>query len=233
MILYFIVYEKLLTTSILFIELSLDIMSDSPSVGFLICLEGIDGSGKTTHSKLLVERLCSLSYDAEYTTEPTKWSEQGKKLRESFFAPTRLSVEEEFKLFLEDRKLHLKEEVIPLLNQGKIIVTDRYYFSSVAYQGSRGLNWKYILNENMKIAIEPKLVILLDLSVDEAVERISNERTHGTNTFEKHENLQRVRNIYLKLVNEFPDLFFLINVSREKEDVHRDILKIILERIKK
>ncbi|MBA7523235.1 Thymidylate kinase [subsurface metagenome] len=231
--LYFVFCEKLLTTSILFIELTLDTMSDSTSAGFLICLEGIDGSGKTTHSKLLVECLCSLSYDAEYTTEPTKWSEQGKKLRESFFAPTRLSAEEEFKLFLEDRKLHLKEEVIPLLNQGKIIVTDRYYFSSVAYQGSRGLSWKYILNENMKIAIEPKIVILLDLSVDEAVERISNERTHGTNTFEKHESLQRVRNIYLKLVNEFPDLFFLINVSREKEDVHRDILNIILERIKK
>ncbi|MCK5141716.1 MAG: dTMP kinase, partial [Candidatus Heimdallarchaeota archaeon] len=170
-------------------------MSDSSNLGLFVCFEGIDGSGKTTHSRLIVERLCALGYDAVYTTEPTRWSEPGKKLRESFFAPTRLPVEEEFKLFLKDRLFHVKSEVIPLLNDGKIVVSDRYYFSSVAYQGARGLDWQYILEENEKIAIEPHLVIFLDLPVDVALDRIASERKEGINTFEKEESLRKVKDI--------------------------------------
>ena len=75
-------------------------MSETPSSGVFICFEGIDGSGKTTLSRFLVGYLQSLGFDAVYTTEPTRYSLPGRKLRESFFAPERLHVEEEFRLLL-------------------------------------------------------------------------------------------------------------------------------------
>ncbi|MHA1551839.1 MAG: dTMP kinase [Candidatus Heimdallarchaeaceae archaeon] len=202
-------------------------MSDASNLGLFVCFEGIDGSGKTTHSRLIVERLCVLGYDAVYTTEPTKWSEPGKKLRESFFAPTRLPVEDEFKLFLKDRLFHVKSEVIPLLNDGKIVVTDRYYFSSVAYQGARGLDWQYILEENEKIAIEPDLVIFLDLPVDVALDRIASERREGVNTFEKEESLRKVKNIYLLLADRFPKLITKLDATKEIFEIQKEILKLI------
>ncbi|MCK5303858.1 MAG: dTMP kinase [Candidatus Heimdallarchaeota archaeon] len=202
-------------------------MSDASNLGLFVCFEGIDGSGKTTHSRLIVERLCVLGYDAVYTTEPTKWSEPGKKLRESFFAPTRLPVEDEFKLFLKDRLFHVKSEVIPLLNDGKIVVTDRYYFSSVAYQGARGLDWQYILEENEKIAIEPHLVIFLDLPVDVALDRIASERREGVNTFEKEESLRKVKDIYLLLADRFPKLITKLDATKEISEIQKEILKLI------
>ncbi len=200
-------------------------MSDSFYPGTFICIEGIDGSGKTTHARALVKRLCSLGYDAVYTTEPTRYSIPGRKLRESFFAPERLPVEEEFRLFLEDRIIHLKDEVIPQLEDNKIIITDRYYFSSVAYQGSRGLDWKYILEENLKVALVPDLVIILDIPVKVAIERIASDRTEGVNTFEKEESLQKVREIYMLLADEYPNLIHLRNTNKTIEEVNDELLE--------
>lgn len=212
---------------------SLRDMSESSYSGFFVCIEGIDGSGKTTHARLLVDNLRSLGYDAVYTTEPTKYTIPGRKLRESFFAPERLPVEEEFRLFLEDRIIHLKDEVIPQLKQGKVVITDRYYFSSVAYQGSRGLDWKYILEENLKVTIKPNVVILLDIPVDNAIERIASERTEGVNTFEKKESLQKVKEIYLQLAEEDPYLINVVKGSKPIPTVQNEIKELFLSRYSK
>ena len=203
-------------------------MPDSPQTGVFICFEGIDGSGKTSYSRFVVEYLKSNGHDAVYTTEPTRYSIPGRKLRESFFAPERLSVEEEFRLFLEDRIIHLKDEVIPQMNDGKIVVTDRYYFSSVAYQGARGLDWRYILEENEKVSIVPDVVLLLDLPVDVAISRIANDRVEGVNTFEKKENLQRVNEIYSTLTEMFPNLFRVVDVNKPLSDVKDIINDLVL-----
>lgn len=202
-------------------------MSDSSYPGTFICIEGIDGSGKTTHARTLVKRLCSSGYDAIYTTEPTRYSLPGRKLRESFFAPERLPVEEEFRLFLEDRIIHLKDEVIPQLEDNKIIITDRYYFSSVAYQGSRGLDWKYILEENLKVALVPDIVVVLDIPVKVAIERIASDRTEGVNIFEKEESLQKVREIYMLLANEFPDLIHLKDTNKPIDEVNDELFEYL------
>ncbi len=207
-------------------------MSDSPQAGVFICFEGIDGSGKTSLSRFVVDFLKSVGHNAVYTTEPTRYSVPGRRLRESFFAPERLPVEEEFRLFLEDRIIHLKDEVIPQLEDGKIVVTDRYYFSSVAYQGSRGLDWRYILEENEKVSLVPDLVLLLDLPVDVAITRIANDRVEGVNTFEKKENLQRVNEIYFALVEKFPDLFQVVDVDKSLSDVKDIINNLVLDFIK-
>ncbi len=203
-------------------------MSESPSSGVFICFEGIDGSGKTSHSRSAVDFLKSVSFDAVYTTEPTRYSIPGRKLRESFFALERFPVEEEFRLFLEDRIIHLKDEVIPQLKNKKIVVTDRYYFSSVAYQGSRGLDWKYILSENEKVSIVPDIVLLLDLPVDVAIKRIASDRTEGVNTFEKKESLQKVKEIYYALAKKFPNLFHIIDVDKPIIEVSKIINEYLL-----
>ncbi|UJG39590.1 MAG: dTMP kinase [Candidatus Heimdallarchaeum aukensis] len=193
--------------------------------GLFLVIEGIDGVGKTTQAKKLVEFLKSKKIKAEYTTEPTHWSIYGKKLRESFFAPERLSVEEEFRLFLEDRKEHIAKEVLPLIEQETIVVCDRYYFSSAAYQGSRGLDWKYILEENMKVVPPPDITFLIDIPVEKAIDRISNGRAGKINTFEKRENLIKVRKIYHKIAQEFSDLIVVIDGTDSIEAVHELIIK--------
>ncbi|MHA1708191.1 MAG: dTMP kinase, partial [Candidatus Heimdallarchaeaceae archaeon] len=220
-----------LTTIVLFTLCFFVVMSNTPYPGFFICLEGIDGSGKTTHARLLVKNLQEQGYVAVYTTEPTRWSIPGRKLRESFFAPERLPVEEEFKLFLQDRILHIKEEVRPQLEEGKVVITDRYYFSSVAYQGSRGLDWRYILEENERVAIIPDLVILIDIPVNVALERISVDRSEGINTFEKKENLAKVRDIYLNLAEIYPELIKMVKSVKEKENTQKEILEIVKKEI--
>ncbi|MHA1686987.1 MAG: dTMP kinase [Candidatus Heimdallarchaeaceae archaeon] len=200
--------------------------------GLFIVFEGIDGVGKTTHAKTLVDFLQSLNFQAVYTTEPTHWTEYGKKIRASFSYEQRLPVEEEFQLFLEDRKLHVSKEVLPELEKGSIVVSDRYYFSSVAYQGSRGLDWKYILQANQEAVIPPDIVILLDIPVEEAIERIQNGRASGANSFEKKESLEKVRKIFNELAQQFPDLIVVIDSTRPFEEVHKKITDYVLEVIR-
>lgn len=202
------------------------------SSGLFIVFEGIDGVGKTTHAKRLVEFLKSKGIEAVYTTEPTHWTEFGKKIRESFSYKQRLPVEEEFRLFLEDRKIHVAEEVIPELERGKVVVSDRYYFSSVAYQGSRGLDWKYILKTNQDAVIPPNVVILLDIPVDEALKRIYKERSSGANSFEKKESLEKVRRIFLQLAEQMPELIKVLDSTRSFDEVHKEVTEIVIKLIK-
>ncbi len=203
------------------------------SSGFFIVFEGIDGSGKTNHAKNLVHSLNDLGFKAVYTTEPTEWSSFGKKIRESFTYSERLSAEEEFLLFLEDRKLHIKEEVEPLLQEGRIVVSDRYFYSSVAYQGSRDeLDWKHILDENRKHVPDPHLVILLNVSVEEALNRINKEREGGANSFEKKESLLAVFNLFQKLLQLFPETIVSIDSAQPMGTVKQQILNLVLRRLK-
>ncbi len=124
----------------------------------------------------------------------------GKILRQS--AETgRLSPEEEFQTFLKDRKQHVAELISPALEQGKIVILDRYYFSSMAYQGIRGLDVEKIRMENEKFAPIPDLLLILDIDVDTAIQRIGARGDHA-NEFEQKSALSECRKIFLSLVDE-------------------------------
>ncbi len=205
----------------------------APPNGFFIVLEGIDGVGKTTQARMLVKYLEKHGHPSVYTTEPTKWSPYGKKLRESFFAPQRLPAKEEFSLFLKDRVVHVEKEIIPAMNDGKIVVCDRYYYSSAAYQGSRGLDWQMIIKENEKNVFPPNLVFLLDIPIHVAIERITNGRKEGINSFERRDSLEKVRHIYSKIYQEFSYLITLVDGTKSVTDIHEDIVKRVLQAIKK
>lgn len=131
--------------------------------------------------------------------EPTEgpW---GKKLRESGVTG-RHSPEVELQYFINDRKQHVEELINPSLLAGKIVILDRYYFSNMAYQGALGLDPGDIREKNEAFAPIPDLLLIMDLDVDAALKRIG-ARGDTANEFEKRDNLERCREIFLSLKNE-------------------------------
>jgi dTMP kinase len=167
-----------------------------------VVLEGIDGTGKSTLAAGLYGRLVDEGYPAVLTFEPTNgpW---GSRLRESFSQKTRLSQEEELELFMMDRKEHVERVVLPALDLGKVVVCDRYYFSTMAYQGARGLDVERIRMENEAFAPVPDLVILLQLTPESAVSRIREKRGDVPNNFEQLSYLRRVAAVFDGLDDPF------------------------------
>jgi dTMP kinase len=169
------------------------------SSGLFIVIEGIDGTGKSTQARRLAEWLTILGRDVILSREPTDgpW---GTKLRQS--ATTgRMSPDDELECFLKDRRQHVEELIIPALAAGKVVILDRYYFSTMAYQGARGFDPQEIRRRNEEFAPTPDLLIILDLKVDAALERIG-VRGDTANEFEKRSNLERCQEIFLSLRDE-------------------------------
>ncbi|MEI6820065.1 MAG: dTMP kinase [Verrucomicrobiota bacterium] len=164
--------------------------------GLFIVIEGIDGTGKSTQASRLGEWFRTQGREVVVSREPTAgpW---GKKVRESA-ASGRLSPEEELEYFLNDRRQHVEELIAPSLAAGKVVILDRYYFSTMAYQGARGFDPSEIRRQNEAFAPVPDRLLILDLDVDSALERIG-ARGDTANEFEKRENLERCQEIFLSL----------------------------------
>jgi dTMP kinase len=163
--------------------------------GILIAFEGIDGTGKSTQINLLAEHLVALGHEVVTTREPTDGT-YGRKIRSMFESRHKLSAAEELQLFMDDRRQHVKELISPALAVGKIVLTDRYYFSTVAYQGAAGHDPARIIAENEAFAPVPELVILLDLSPAEGARRIRSGRGEMLNDFEQEDELARVATVF-------------------------------------
>ena len=188
--------------------------------GSFICLEGIDGSGKTTQAKLLVEKL-RLNFDSVYTAEPSD-GKVGSFIRNSYlYGENRLSGVIEALLFAADRVEHVENEVIPALSAGKIVVSDRYIYSSLAYQGAAGLNLEWIEQIN-QYSLRPDLGIFVDVAPETALKRLKSTRS----VMETLETQEKVRQIYLQFVEK--DFLKLINGNRSKDLVAKDIYSAVL-----
>ncbi|MEO8427453.1 MAG: dTMP kinase [Verrucomicrobiota bacterium] len=164
--------------------------------GFLIAIEGIDGAGKTTQAHHVQDALQARKLAVIRTKEPTT-GHWGQVLRDSALTG-RLSIEEEVEAFIKDRKEHVEQTINPALREGKIIIVDRYYFSTAAYQGARGVNPDELIRRNEEFAPEPDLLVLLDIDPKAGLERI---RTRGdrANHFEKTGTLRKARDIFLSI----------------------------------
>ncbi len=167
--------------------------------GLFIVLEGIDGTGKSTQCRLLAEWFRALGREVTASREPTDgpW---GRQLRATATSG-RLSAEDELELFLKDRRQHVEELILPALAEGKVVILDRYYFSTMAYQGCRGFDPAEIRRRNEAFAPRPDLLIILDVEVDTALSRIGG-RGDVANEFEKRDALSRCREIFLSLAGE-------------------------------
>ncbi len=162
--------------------------------GAFIVIEGLDGSGKTTQAKLLVERL-QKSHNAVYTTEPS-FGKIGSFIRDRcLYEEKRLDSAVEALLFAADRVEHVQNEVVPALTEGKLVISDRYVYSSLAYQGSAGLNIDWI-NAINKPALKPDLAVFIDVSPEIVLERLNRKKS----VMEILETQKKVREVYVKFV---------------------------------
>ena len=191
-------------------------MSRTNAPGWLVVVEGIDGAGKSTVLRGLAARCAERALLSVTSGEPTRgpW---GMKLRQSMTAG-RLSLDEELDLFLKDRAEHVATLIRPALAAGKVVLLDRYYLSTAAYQGARGADPAEILAANEKFAPQPDLVLLLDFDPAGGLERIR-ARGDAPNTFEEAEQLRAVRRIFLGLQRPF---IRRVDASRPAEEVLAD-----------
>jgi dTMP kinase len=200
-------------------------MSSGHYSGFLIAIEGIDGAGKTTQSHFLQSALIDRKIPTIRTKEPTT-GKYGQILRDSALTG-RLSAEEEVEVFIKDRKEHIETKIDPALKEGKVVIVDRYYFSTAAYQGCRGLDPVELLSANEAFAPEPDLLIVLDIDPQLGLQRI---RTRGdrANLFEQTSTLTKARQIFNSINRPYK---FVIDGSLPSETVQEIILKEVLWRI--
>jgi dTMP kinase len=164
------------------------------SSSILIAVEGIDGAGKTTQVRMLREALERAGESPVVSKEPTNgpW---GRIIKESA-ATGRLSPEEELNAFIEDRTQHVNELIGPALEQGRIVILDRYFYSSIAYQGSRGANVEEIRTLMTSRFPIPDAVFVLDIDPSIGVHRIAHSRGEEPNHFEDRANLAKAREIF-------------------------------------
>ncbi|MCI5211986.1 MAG: dTMP kinase [Candidatus Electrothrix sp. ATG2] len=158
--------------------------------GKLIAFEGIDGTGKSTQLQLLADFLTGNGLSVTTTYEPTD-SRYGRRIRELYQDRSSCTPEEELNLFIDDRRLHVNEVIEPGLVAGKIIMTDRYYYSTAAYQGAAGMDPADIFARN-SFAPVPDLVLLLTMDPEISIARIREGRGEELNDFEQLDQLCKV-----------------------------------------
>jgi dTMP kinase len=164
--------------------------------GAFIIIEGLDGSGKTTQAKSLATRL-NRSHRALYTAEPSQGT-IGTFIRENcLYGEKRLSATVEALLFAADRAEHIEREVKPALAEGRLVISDRYVYSSLAYQGSAGLAIDWIGTIN-KHALKPDFAVFIDASPETVLKRLNRKKS----IMENLETQRKVRKIYLTFVEK-------------------------------
>jgi dTMP kinase len=187
--------------------------------GTFIVIEGLDGSGKTTQAKLLAKRL-RRSCDAVYTQEPSR-GKVGKFIRNRIlYGEKRPPTIVEALLFAADRIEHVQNEVLPALNEGKLVISDRYVYSSLAYQGSAELNLEWIEAINQH-ALKPDLALFIDVDPEAVLKRLKRKKS----VMENLETQRKVRQMYLKFV-ERGDLI-RIDGDKPKNLVAEEVLAAV------
>ena len=165
--------------------------------GLLIVLEGIDGSGKTTQARALLRRLRRRGRKAVFFREPTR-GRWGREIKRLAVRAGSVTPEEELALFVKDRRENVARNLGPALRAGRVVVLDRYYFSTMAYQGAKGIDIGRIRRMNEAFAVAPDLVVILDVDARAGLARIRG-RKRRDELFERADYLVRVRAIFLGL----------------------------------
>ena len=191
--------------------------------GCLIVFEGIDGTGKSTQLQLLEKHLsigCGLNVIC--TREPTD-GVYGRKIRALYNNREGVTLEEELGLFIKDRQDHVHNLIEPALAEKKVILCDRYYLSTIAYQGAAGSDTEAIARMN-NFAPEPDLALLFQLSPEISIKRITQKRGDSLNDFEQHESLKKVADIFENM--NFPYIQ-RIDSQQTVEKVHQDVVGVV------
>lgn len=192
------------------------------NTGILIVFEGIDGTGKTTQIQILADYLRNKGYPVTTTREPTDGI-YGKKIRALYSNRDNSTPEEELELFLDDRREHVELVIEPALAEGHVVLCDRYYLSTAAYQGANGFDPDDIINKN-SFAPEPDIALIFEQPIETSLARITKGRGETLNDFEQAESLKRVSKIFSQL-----DLPFIRRIRSDDsiENTHMRIVNAI------
>ena len=204
--------------------------------GIFIVFEGIDGAGKTTQVDLLAQNLASLGREVSLSAEPTTL-DTGKAIRRALSGEEKKSECEMAAMFVLDRIAHNINSEIgirALTERGIDVISDRYYYSSLAYQGTAtDYEWVKAMNINSPEIRRPDLCIYLDLLPEESLERIS----RGRESLEIYENLEKLTAVRAKFLSVVEDLrrdgesIYVVNAARAAEDIAKEIFEIVKKHI--
>ena len=186
-----------------------------------IVFEGIDGSGKSTQCDLLFGHAAALGVQAVRLSEPTDGA-WGRIIRSMLKKADMPPSEEQLRLFMLDREDDVKRNILPALREKKVIIMDRYYYSTVAYQGAAGISPERIIAENRNIRFpEPDRVYFIDIPPETAILRVSGRRNKTKEIFEKESFLRKVREIFLSIAD---DRFLILDGTKKIEEIS-DVIK--------
>ena len=188
--------------------------------GILIAFEGIDGTGKSTQCRMLSELLIKKKISNIVFAEPTK-GKWGMKIRKLLSEGRKgISPEEELEWFINDRKEDVEINIKPALNAGKVVLMDRYYFSTAAYQGALGFDPQKIKADNENFAPQPDRVLIFHNSPEKSLERIESARERKS-TFERSDYLIKVQKIFKSFTGS---KIRFISSDATLEEVHEQVL---------
>jgi len=190
--------------------------------GKFFVFEGIDGAGLTTQAQLLESYLKKRGFSVLLTKEPTNGL-IGGLIRAALKNEWKTSNQALQLLFSADRAHHLDVEILPALKKGKVVISDRYFFSTIAY-GMLTLEKEWLKQLNSKFLL-PDAVFVLDLPVEIALKRIASARL-GYELFEERKKLEKVRKNFLLLAKEYKNCY-VIDASKPIEEVNRKVVEIV------
>lgn len=213
--------------------------------GLLITFEGLEGCGKTTQAKMIYDFLIKQKIPSIYTKEPGG-TKIGDKIRKILLDQKNDSMDykTEMLLFLASRAENVRLIILPALEGGKVVISDRFYDSTTAYQGyGRGMDLKIIKHLNNLVVGEaiPDLTFILDIDPYEGLRRSAsfgnsremrfeeefiNKKIIGGKLF-----LERVRHGYYRLSQEETGRIKIIDANRSKKDIYNEIIKIVKRKI--
>ena len=205
--------------------------SIADAAGKFIAFEGIDGSGKSTQIRRLLERLSLLGIKYYETREPTD-SPIGSLIHQMMTGRIIADNRVIASLFIADRADHLLNKtdgILDIINSGVSVITDRYYFSSYAYNGiDIDMDWVIRGNSICSDILRPTLTVFLDIPVNTAIERIKRERFH-TELFETRERLIAVRAKYFEAFEKLKDVenVAIVDAQGSIDSVHENIWGIV------
>lgn len=199
-----------------------------------IVFEGIDGAGKTTQIKLLAESLKSKGIDCYITAEPTDMP-SGKIIREALSGRLPVTCSEMADMFVRDRMIHNKDEekgIDPHLERGITVISDRYYYSSLAYQGAElGYDKVAALNLDNPEIRTPDICVFLDLTPEKSLERIGKRADTPTEIYENYDYLEKTRRMFFDVFEKLEkrgENIAIIDASGSPEEIAEKIIDRVL-----
>jgi dTMP kinase len=189
--------------------------------GLLIVFDGLDGCGKSTQRDLLCDLLRAKQIEVIATKEPTE-GKVGRRIREMARSQERVAPEQELEWFMEDRREHVREVIQPGLAAGAVVLSDRYWLSTVAYQGARGLDAEAIARANESEFPDPDLALIFEIAAAEGLARVNARGGVAEPAFEELEFLTRVAMVFASIDRPWIER---IDARPTPDEIHRAVVE--------